>query len=449
MSDLAGNEGRGEAARGDELSQGERAELLRLRARQSGRRGARAWRWAGSVVVLLLAATLGSLAVAATYVRSEVLNTNTYVATVAPLATEPAVRDAVAHRLADEIVTRADVAGLARQLADQLTTRGAPSQLTQLVGPLVSGLNSLLYHQIYGLLGTKRFQTVWEDINRNAHQGLVTVLTGQQGQVVKSQGNTVTLDIGALLSVAKQQLVAQGLTIVQRVPDVSISYTLLESDQLPKIRRYTTILNTLGVWLPWLAAAALVAGVLIAPNRRRGLILAAALVFAEAVIFLAGLSVARMYYLDHLPSTVGSPDAVAEVYDTVLRFLVSALEALLAATAVAIVAAWLAGPSRPANWVRRVGNRALNPLAGWLARTGTWVDKTGRVLAVAYHPVQVGVILIAVAGLILSNRPSVAAVLWTSLIVLVVLGAVELLVRAGPLRPGDRGGRGGGEAAPA
>src|SRR5262245_60402459 len=130
-----------------ELTPDERAELQRLRreeAARGGSRGVRVSRWIGAVVVLMVAAVLGSLAVVATYMRSVVLDTNTYVETVAPLGSDPTVRTAVAARLADEIVVRSDVESLANQLAERLVTEGAPARVTDLVGPLVGGLRSFL-----------------------------------------------------------------------------------------------------------------------------------------------------------------------------------------------------------------------------------------------------------------------------------------------------------------
>ena len=67
----------------------------RLRQPRSARRSgswARISRWTAGIVVLFLAAVLGGVAVVAGYVRSQVLDTNTYVATVAPLATDPVSR---------------------------------------------------------------------------------------------------------------------------------------------------------------------------------------------------------------------------------------------------------------------------------------------------------------------------------------------------------------------
>jgi hypothetical protein len=264
----------------------------------------------------MLAAVLGSLAVVATYLRSEVLDTNTYVATVAPLGADPTVRTAVAARWP----TRSWPGPMWRpspsRLADRLVTEGAPARVTDLVGPLVGGLRSFLNTKLSELMATPRFEQAWQNINRVGHTGLVTALTGGQGQVVSSQGNTVTLDLGELLTLAKQQLVAEGYGVFGKIPDVSITYTLVESNQLPKVRTYTKLLNAAGTWLPWVALVLVIGGVLLAPNRRRGIVLGSLLLAAVGALVLAGITAARTYYVDNLPPEVRSPEAVETVITT-------------------------------------------------------------------------------------------------------------------------------------
>jgi len=415
------------------LSPNERAELDRLRA-QAGHRGGWAWggRWLGACALLIIAALLGGLAVVATFLRSQVLDTDTYVQTVAPLAEEPPVRQAVATRLSDEIITRTDVQGLATDVAQRLTAEGAPPRIADLVGPLVSGLKSFLYNEIYKLLGTARFQQVWEQVNRVGHQGLVTVLTGGQGQFIDSSGTTVTVDIGALLSAAKQELVAQGLSFVSKVPDVSIQYQLVDSKELPKLRSYTRFLDAVGTWLPFVALALLIIGILVAPNRRRGLITGFVMLAVVAALLLAGIGLARSYYLDNLPSTIRSPDAAAAVIDTMLRYLKSALETLLVFTLFFIVGGWLAGPSRPATWIRRQVNWLLDWAGRGLGRAGSWATSTGHALRGAGPAIRIGVVLAAVVGLLLADRPSIPGVIWTAVGVLVLLAIVEVFIRATP-----------------
>jgi hypothetical protein len=415
-----------------QLSADERAELERLRAQVAAyqrRRWARGGRWLAATALLLVAAVLGGLAVVAGYLRAEVLDTDSYVETVAPLGQDLAVRQATADRLADEIILRTGVADLAAELADRLVEQGAPERVTELVGPAVSGLRSFLYDQLYALLGTPQFQRIWEEANRAAHTGLVAVLTGEDGELIGTDDTSITVDLGAILSAAKPELIARGIDVAARIPDVSIPYELVDSPELPTLRRYASALDSSATWLPFLALAGLGAGVIVAPNRRRGLITGAAAIGVVAVGLLAALAVARGYYLDNLPPTIRSPDAAEAVIDTLSRFLVASLQTLLVAAVVVMVAALLAGPSQPATAIRRVLNAVLDTGARALGHAGSWVPPTGRALSGAKPVVRVVVVLAAVTGLILAERPGIAAVLWTTLAVLLLFAVLEVFSR--------------------
>jgi hypothetical protein len=141
--------------------------------------------------------------------------------------------------------------------------------------------------------------------------------------------------------------------------------------------------------------------------------------------------------VDNLPPQIQSPDAAAVVLSTILRFLIASLQTLLVASLVLLVGALLAGPSVVAVWLRRLLNKGLDALAGYLRQAGAWVLSTGRVLRSAYHPVQIGLVLVGIVGLIIAHRPSIAAVLWTTVVVLLALIVVEVFVRVGSARPGQ------------
>jgi hypothetical protein len=413
-----------------DLSPDERAELERLRLAVAPHvRARRRLRWAGATVVLIVAALLGGLGVVAGYLRSQVLDTSTFVQTVAPLDNDPVVRAAIAQRVTDEIITRSNIQGIATDLANRLETAGAPRRISDLVPPLVGGISSFLYNKINALLATPQFQTVFENTIRAAHTGVVTVLTGRQGPVLQSQGNTVTIDLGAVVGMIKEKLVAQGLSIFGKIPNFSLSYTLIDSDKLPQVRTYTRLLNAAGIWLPWVALVVLIGGILLAPDRRRGIVLAFVLLGIVTALLLIGIMAARTYYVDNLPPSVQSPEAAAAVLNAMLRFLIASLQTLLVVCVIFVVGALLAGPSRVSVGIRRLVNRGLDAVVWLLRRTGGWFAATGRALRGAYHVLQVVIVAIAVVAFIAADRPGIATAIWTTVAVVGALAVLEIFVR--------------------
>jgi hypothetical protein len=392
---------------------------------------ARASRWTAGVVVLLLAAVLGGVAVIATYVRDQVLDTNSYVSNVAPLSSDPQVQDALAARLSNVIVTQANLAGIANNLATRLVQQGAPQRTTDLVQPLVQGITSFLDNTIRSYLATPEFQRIWEDANRSAHTGVVAVLTGerQQGSAVSSTGTTVTVDLGQILDRVKQRLAARGLTFVQRIPSVSIPYTLVDSPKLPKIRAWVRAFNSIALWLPWVAVVLFVAGFLITPNRRRGILTGIIMLGAIDVLLLAVFAILRSYYIANLPPSVQSPPAATVLYDTVLRYLNTALQSLLVLVIVVIVAALFAGPSRLARWLRHQIGRGLDAAGHGLGQLSPQAPPVGRAITTIRKPLEIVLAAFAIVILIVATRPSPAAVGWLTLAIVGIIVIIEILAR--------------------
>jgi hypothetical protein len=100
-----------------------RAENAKLRKRALTRRRLRG---ASSVGLLVLGCGLAALSVVAIWLRVTLLDTNRYVETVAPIAADPGVQQAVANRLDTEINTRIDFAALARDVLPERADVLAP-----------------------------------------------------------------------------------------------------------------------------------------------------------------------------------------------------------------------------------------------------------------------------------------------------------------------------------
>src|SRR5512140_2680365 len=92
----------------------------------------------------------------------------------------------------------------------------------------------------------------WVQVNRVASQQLIAVLSGRGGKngaLVVSNGQ-VTLDLAPLETVAKQDLVARGLTIADKIPIVHATFALFPSKNLSKAQQAYRLLNDLKIVLP-------------------------------------------------------------------------------------------------------------------------------------------------------------------------------------------------------
>ena len=123
--------------------------LSRGRCRRS--RGATAGAGGGSPiagVLVLLAAMLAPLSVLSTWANGQIQDTDRYLATVAPLASDPDVQDAVAARLEEVIFSYLDLEAVTEELVTALEARDLPpsaaATLRALAGPLAAGVRNFV-----------------------------------------------------------------------------------------------------------------------------------------------------------------------------------------------------------------------------------------------------------------------------------------------------------------
>jgi hypothetical protein len=442
------------------LNDEERAELERLRqevatlrvqARQpaaaaeaaeadeaagTGRARRQRWRTVVAVLLIVVGCVLAPLAGVAVWARNQVSDTDRYVATVTPLASDPAIQRAITDQITAQVFTYIDVQGLTTQAVGALSERGnlppqIASQLQALSGPIASGIQSFTRTQVAKVVESPAFADAWVQANRLAHAELVKALTGEGGGAITVENDTVSINLAAFIQTVKAQLIASGFTIAERIPAVNASFVLFQSKDITRARSAFNLLTTLGNWLPLIALLLIGLGVYVAKDHRRALV-GAGLGVAVAMLGLAlALAVFRSIYLDAVPATVLPHDAAAVLYDTIVRFLRAGLRTVFVLGLVVAAGAFLTGPSITAARARQ----GVTDGIGWLRRgaegaglgtgpVGTWVHANRRAL-------RIGAVVLAALALVFWSRPTGKVVIGLALVLLVVLAAIEFLARPG------------------
>jgi hypothetical protein len=403
-----------------------------------GGRAARGVRAVCSTVLIVLACLLVPLSALSVWAADEIGSTHRYVATVAPLARDHAVQDAVADKATDAVMRRVDLKALLKQLAPADRKR-LSAVLGALSGTLTGAVRSFVHDRTHAVVASAAFASIWEQANRTVHAAAVKALTGQGGGVVKLRGDTVSVDIGPVIDRVKDRLAAQGLSAVGNIPPVHTDFVVLRSDQVRKLRPGFRLLRLAGDWVPVISVLCAAGGVLLARRRRRALV-ATALGFAFAALVLGlALTVFRGVYLDALPSGVARPAAGA-VYDALVAFLRQWVRVVLVLGIVVALGAWLSGPGRRAVLVRGMWRNGLGGARAAAERAGM---RTGPVGPWVHHFKRALCWVVVAAGavaFVVWDRPTPWVVVGLALTVLVGLAVLELLDEHGPPRRGAHGG---------
>jgi hypothetical protein len=413
-----------------------RAEVDRLRAVQRDREGADAFErivrprrnWRRPLVALLLvfACVFAPLAVFSIWLRDQVIDTNRYVQTVAPLSKNRAIDAAVAAKITSELFAQVDVQALAEQ--------ALPPQGKFLAGPLASGLRSFTQQTAERVLASPQFNQLWKAANREAHKQVVALVKGEAGGIVTSTDGKVLLNLGALTSTVQSQLHDQGVTLFDGLK-VNDTFELVQSKDLAKASKYVQYLEATAVILPLAVLAAFALAIGLSEHRRRTLLRGGLGLAFSMVVMLALLYAGRTWAVDAAAGKDVPHDAAVAFFDTVVRFLRTGLRTGITIGLVLAAAAWVTGRSVVAVRVRTTCRRGLTGLAD----REDWEFGTFGIL-VAAHKRSLRYV-IAIAGaliLVLWQRPGPKGVLLLAGIVLVGMAVVEVIGRAVPPRaPGE------------
>jgi hypothetical protein len=400
------------------------------------------WRPVVASVLIFVAAVLAPASIVARFASDQIGDTNRYVETVTPLATDPAVQDAIVARVSKEILDRIDVQAITQQAVAALQAQGLSPQvaagLTALSVPLQNGVASFVTKQVTKIVHSPEFASAWIQANRQAHTQMVAILTGQDTDTVTVTGDSVQVNLGPVVTQVKHRLVKNGFGIASRISPVRATFTLVQSDNITKAQRGFRLLKGTATGLPIVALLLLVGAVAVARDRRRALIGAGLAVVAGMLLLGGLLNVFRGVYLDNIPTaTSKGPAAAAVVYDTFTHLMRLNLRAVAVVALAVAAGAWLAG-SRPAP---RATREAVVGSIAWLRGGSEHMGlRTGPVGAFVYRSralLRGLVIAIAVLVYVLAAHPTGSWTIKVLAVTVLVLLVVEFLARPPVGAPAD------------
>lgn len=295
-------------------------------------------------VLVVLATLIAILSIFSAWARKQLLDTNQWTKTSTELLQNQQVRDRVSNYLVDELYTNVNVA---QQLQSKLPPDLAP------LAPIAAGaLRNALDEVADRALANPKIQDAWANSNKVAHEQLVKVIKGG-GPNVSTANGEVTLNLRNILTTIADQ-VGIPSAVVQKIPPSAAQIQILKSDELSQAQDGAKLLNALGLWLGFVALLLYALAVWLAIGRRRQTLLFSGIgLIVAGLVVLIARNLVQADVIDALvPNAAGKPAANAAfvIGTSLLRTLAN--QAIVLGLA-AVIAAWLAGPSRPATALRR------------------------------------------------------------------------------------------------
>ncbi|MGW4594793.1 hypothetical protein ACWEOA_05555 [Streptomyces sp. NPDC004457] len=272
-----------------------------------------------SAVLIALSCLLVPFGALAAWAAYGLADTGRYVTTMAPLAADPAVREAVVDTVGD---------GVLRAVDEHLD-----------VHPVRGSVRPFVHDAVRSFTQTQAFRLAWDTGNRITHDAVLRALRG-------SDERAVTVDLAPVTAQVKRQLIHDHVTLAVHIPVEHTEVPVLPADRLTKLRKGYHVLEVAGFWLPVAAVVFAAGGIALAVHRRRAIVATGLGTALGGALLAAAVAVGRGLTLADLPADVPHPAAGA-VYDALTGTLRTTAWLLLGLGLAVALTAWLIRRLRP------------------------------------------------------------------------------------------------------
>ncbi|HSB39531.1 MAG TPA: hypothetical protein VLD13_10625 [Gaiellaceae bacterium] len=303
-----------------------------------------AWRTWVPWTLVVLAAVIGLVASLNVWVKRQALSTDNWTNASSQLLENDQIRGAISVYLVNQLYTNVDVT---QRLEQRL-----PPALDPLAPQISLGLQQVAVRATDELLSRPRVQQLWKEANRRAHQLFIAVLDGKKGVLVSSDGNVV-LNLQPILKQLADQT-GIGSRLEGRLPPDAGKIVIMKGNQLETARKSVKVIRVLSYFLFFLVIALYAVAIYLGRDRRKLLMGTGVSVLVVGLLVLVVRRFAGNYLVDALTGNPDAKGAVTAAWAIGTQLLRNTGVNAVIYGVVIMFAAWIAGPSRPATWLRRV-----------------------------------------------------------------------------------------------
>ncbi|MGW2701475.1 hypothetical protein [Streptomyces sp. NPDC001340] len=272
-----------------------------------------------SAVLIALSCLLVPFGALAAWASYGLADTGRYVSTMAPLAADPDVREAVAKTVGD---------GILREVDQRMDVRGMRGSVAPFVHDAVRSFTQ-----------TRAFRLAWDTGNRVTHDAILRALRAED-PAEEAGERPVTVDLAPVTAQVKQQLTDDHIPLAARIPVEHTAVPVLQAGEVGRLRKGFHVLEVAGFWLPVAAVVFAVAGIALAVHRRRAVAATALGTALGGALLILALTIGRTLTLAGLPADVPHP-AAAAIYDALTATLRTTSWLLLILGLTVALTAWL------------------------------------------------------------------------------------------------------------
>jgi Ca2+/Na+ antiporter len=303
-----------------------------------------AWRTWVPWAIVVLAAVIALVAALNVWVKRQALSTDNWTNASSQLLENEQIRSALSIYLVNQLYQNVNVS---QELKQQL-----PPPVKPLAPQIALGLQQVLVRATDTLLARPRIQQLWKAANRRAHQLFIALLDGKHNVLQSTNGNVV-LNLQPILQELEKQT-GLGSRLVGRLPPDAGKITIMKGSQLDTARKSVKVIRVMSYFLLFLVIGLYALAMFLSRDRRKILLGAGVSILIVGLLILVVRRFAGNYLIDQLTNNPDAKKAVTATWAIGTELLRNVGENAIIYGLVVIFAAWIAGPSRPATWCRRV-----------------------------------------------------------------------------------------------
>jgi len=400
-----------------------------VKTRRSGR-----GRVAAATVLVIIGVLLAPIAVLGGWAKNQLVDTDTFVATFAPLADEPEVQAYVSDEATEAILASVDIEAYTSAVFDAIKDLGLPPRAEQalglLEGPATQGIESLIGQIVNRFVTSEAFGDIFEQALRTTHTQTIAALQGDPDAALQISGDgELGIQLGPIIEEVKKRLVDAGVGFAASIPAIDRTIVIAQADSLVTVQIVYALAVSVGTWLPWVALAFLVAGILVAPRRRTAIIWTTSALAFSMVVLASGFGIGRLYFIGTVSPAIVPTGAAEIIYDQIIDRMFATTVALIVFAVAAALIAWLSGPTPTPAKLRGFADAGFGSVRRSAAERGLTTGSFGAWLG-RQRVLVFALITLGAVAVILFTRPiTVSLVVWTIVVALLLIALVELLQR--------------------
>lgn len=384
-----------------------------------------------SGILIVLSIAVAPVAIVANWASNQVTNTELFVDTLGPLASDPTVQTAIVDQVTESIddavqietVTDSIITGFSDALGLPESVKDALGMVSQ---PIASGVKAIVRQVVSDFVTSPAFQEAWTKVLTITQEEVVALLANDPNSLIQlSDDGTLSLPLKPIIAEIKASLISEGVTIASVIPEVETMITLGKVPELAVARIVYQVGTALGTWLPWAVLGSFIAGILVANHRPRALI-ASGIALGATMALMFVLFDSGFVFLTSMVDPSFGP-AAGVVYNAVVLYARDVVATVLVAALIMILVGWALSPSaiRARSWL----NARLEAGRNGLDEIGVTMGKAGQIMGSQVTPIRWVIVLLGVLAIVFSTPHTSALIITWTLVTLLALTAFELLWR--------------------